>query len=993
MTIKRPTESGFIWAILMAAFLLSGMAGLIYESIWTHYLKLYLGHASYAQTLVLAGFLSGLALGAWWAARLSFSGRNLLRLYAVVEIAIGLMGLFFHASFVAFEQWSFDVVIPQLGSPGLIFTFKWTMALLLVAPQSILLGMTFPLMVGGVLRVFTRHGGRTIASFYFINSLGAGLGVWLSGFLLIGDVGLPGTVLLAAILNLLVGAVVLILARRLSDKAASANAPVAATTPVSRWSENRLGTLLLICAFGTGLASFIYEITWIRMLNLVLGTTTHAFELMLGTFILGLALGSLIIRRYLDRLENPVRVLGMVQLVMALAAATTIAFYNEIFSWMEFLVQGLAKTAAGYTMFNLSSLLICAAVMLPATICAGMTLPLITHTLRSSQGGEAAVGRVYATNTLGSIVGVALVATLLIPLLGLKWALFCGVLVDLALGLTLLRHSAAEQLRQPATIGIVAVILLIGLLIEFNPNRQMSGVYFRGLEASNDQLELLFYRDGPTASVGVQKAADGQYTILTNGKPDAGLRLYGAKPTLDEGTMVLIAAIPLAVAPRMKEVAVVGFGSGITSQTLLQSQRVERVDTIEIEPQMIAGARSFYPRVARVFEDPRSHIHIEDAKTFFSTAGRRYDAILSEPSNPWVSGVGGLFTQEYYRSLQRYLKPDGLLAQWIHTYEFSDVLLISILKALGDNFPYYQIYQLVEGDVLVLASRSPIARPSAAVFDEPELAADLRRVQVHRLADLQVRYLAGRDTLHPYFTLQPVLANSDYFPVVDLGAVKARYLGLNANILEQGRRIEIALQPTQWSQALMRATIKGVPATAAYALEAIGLRKHLQATAGNRKLRIEDSDRKTYSALLRLEALLGRCAVEREQDAFFRDALLFARQTNAYAPPGAFTSFWDRQISSACFEQYSERMQLFVRFLRAVAERDNLKLSRLGQEYLPHLSSVEREYVLFNLLAAEFKLDRGFDIQALMAEVGVEPTEIAVNMLILKSAIRADNPR
>jgi spermidine synthase len=993
MTIKKPTEGSLLWVVLMTAFLLSGMAGLIYESIWTHYLKLYLGHASYAQTLVLAAFLSGLALGAWWAARLSFSGRNLLRLYAMVEVAIGLLGLIFHGSFVAFEQWSFDVVIPQLGSPGLIFGFKWTMALLLVAPQSILLGMTFPLMVGGVLRVFTSQGGRTIASFYFINSLGAGLGVWLSGFYLIGDAGLPGTVLLAAILNLLVGVVVLMVARRLSDKEASENVPTAAASPASKWSEDRLGKLLLACAFGTGLASFIYEITWIRMLNLVLGTSTHAFELMLGTFILGMALGSLIIRRYLDRLTNPVLVLGMVQLVMALAAGTTIAFYNELFTWMEFLMQGLAVTTAGYVMFNLSSLLICAAVMLPATICAGMTLPLITHTLRSSQGGEAAVGRVYATNTLGSIAGVVLVASVLIPLFGLKWALFCGVLVDLALGLILLRHSAAAQLRRPATISIVAVTLLIGLFMEFNPNRQMSGVYFRGLETSDDGSELLFYRDGSTASVAVKKFADGQYTILNNGKPDAGLRLYDAEPSRDEGTMVLIAAMPLAVAPRMKEVAIVGFGSGITTQTLLKSQRVERVDTIEIEPAMVAGARSFYPRVARVFEDPRSHIHIEDAKTFFSTAGRRYDAIISEPSNPWVSGVGGLFSQEYYRSLQRYLKADGLLAQWIHTYEFSDVLLVSILKALGDNFPYYQTYQLVEGDVLVLASRSPIANPSTAVFDEPELAADLRRVQVYRLADLQVRYLAGRNTLHPYFTVQPVLANSDYFPVVDLGAVRARYLGSRARILEQGQRIEIALQPALWSQALMGATIKGVPGTSRYALEAIGMRKHLKGVASDDKIRIKDSDRKTYSALLRLEALLGRCEVERDQDAFFTDALLFARQTNAYAAPGTFTAFWDSQISRACFDQYSERMQLFIRFLRAVAERDNLNISQLGQAYLPHLTTVEREYVLFNLLAAEYKLDRGFDIQALMNEVGVEPTEIAVNMLILKSAVRAGDAR
>jgi spermidine synthase len=988
MTIRKPTEGGLPWVLLMTAFLLSGMAGLIYESIWTHYLKLYLGHAAYAQTLVLAGFLSGLALGAWWAARLSFSGRNLLRLYAIVEIAIGLLGLIFHSSFVAFEQWSFDSVIPHLSSPGLIFGFKWTMALLLVAPQSILLGMTFPLMVGGVLRVFTSHGGRTIASFYFINSLGAAMGVWLSGFYLIADAGLPGTVLVAAFLNLLVGVVVLMLARRLSDFEASENAPTPPSTPVSKWSEDRLGKLLLACAFGTGLASFIYEITWIRMLNLVLGTTTHAFELMLGTFILGMALGSLIIRRYLDRLANPVRVLGMVQLVMALAAGMTIAFYNELFVWMEFLMQGLAKTPAGYVMFNLSSLLICAAVMLPATICAGMTLPLITHTLRSSQGGEAAVGRVYATNTLGSIVGVALVATLLIPLLGLKWALFCGVVVDLALGLLLLSHTGREQLRRPAAIGAVAVILLIGLLVDFNPNRQTSGVYFRNLGASDDGAEILFYRDGPTASIAVKKFPDGHFSILTNGKPDAGLSLYDAPARPDEATMVLIAAIPLAVAPHIREVAVVGFGSGITTQTLLKSQIVERVDTIEIEPNMVAGSRNFYPRVAKVFEDPRSHIHIEDAKTFFSTAGRRYDAILSEPSNPWVSGVAGLFTKEYYQSLQRYLQPDGVVAQWIQTYEFDDTLLMSILKALGDSFPYYQAYQLVDGDLLVLASRVPIAEPTAAIFDEPGLANDLRRVNVYRLADLRVRQLAGRDTVHPFFGVQPVRANSDYFPVVDLGAVRARYLEHNADILEQGQRIENALHAAEWSEALMSSTIKGLPNNSAYALESIGLRRHLEGDAAVSQRPVEDSDRNTYSALLRLEALLGRCAVNREQAAFLADALLFARQTNAFAPPGMFTSFWDRQISGACFEQYSERMQLFIRFLRAVADGDNLNTSQLGTEYLPHLTAMEREYVLFNLLIAEYKLDRGFDIQALMKEVGARPEEIAINMLILKSIMR-----
>jgi spermidine synthase len=965
----------------MVAFLLSGIAGLIYESIWTHYLKLYLGHASYAQTLVLVAFLSGMALGAALAARLSFSGRNLLRLYALVEIAIGLLGIVFHGTFVAFEQWSFDAVIPHLDSPTAIFAFKWSMALLLVAPQSILLGMTFPLMVAGVLRAFTSRGGRTIASFYFVNSLGASLGVWLSGFYLIGEAGLPGTVLVAAMLNLLVGLLVWALARQLTDHEEADEVP----TPVSRWSKTSTGRWLLICAFGTGLASFIYELTWIRMLNLVLGTTTHAFELMLGTFIFGMALGSLFIRSFLDRITDPVRVLGIVQLVMALAACLTIALYNQLFGWMQLLLQGLDNTESGYVMFNLSSLLICAAVMLPATICAGMTLPLTTHTLRKIQGGEAAVGRVYATNTLGSIVGVALVATVLIPLFGLKWALFCGVLVDLALGLALLARPGWSQLRHPSTLAMAAAILLIGILVEFDPYRQVSGVYYRDHVAREDDAELVFYQDGATASVGVVQYPDGQYTIFTNGKPDAGLRLYDEVPAHDESTMALIAALPLATSAQLQEVAVIGFGAGITTQTLLQSERITRVDTIEIEREMVAGARSFYPRVAKVFEDPRSHIHIEDAKTFFSTSGRRYDAILSEPSNPWVSGVGGLFSQEYYAQLQRYLKPNGLLVQWLHTYEFDNVLLISILKALGESFPYYDIYELADGDVLVLASLSPIATPSGAIFDEPALAQELRRVHVNRLADLQIRYLAGRDTLHPYFSLQPVSANSDYFPVVDLGAVRARFLGNYADILEQGRRVEIALDPQGWSQALMNATIEGVPSVSAYSLEVISMQNQVEGKTKQRKLRSGDSDLRAYSALLRLDALLNGCAAQRQSNDFYRDSLLVARQTNSYSAPGTFAAYWQRQLESPCFDHYPERIQLFIRFLKAVALRDNTQISQLGQAYLPHLEAQEREYVLFNLLAAEYKLEGDLDMQALMDEVGGNASEIAVNMLILKS--------
>ena len=274
-----------------------------------------------------------------------------------------------------------------------------------------LLGATFPLMSAGVLRLRRGRTGQSLSLLYFANSLGAAAGVLVAGFYLVGLAGLPGTLLVAAMLNLVVA-----LATFASSVAAAAPAgPDAPRRPPrrrpppdypGRLAPGALGPLLLFTSFGTAVASFIYEIDWIRMLALVLGSATHAFELMLSAFILGLALGALWIRSRIDRLRNPVRTLGVVQWVMGLLALATLPLYVASFDWIATLMTTFARTDHGYVGFTAARYALCLAIMLPATFCAGMTLPLITRTLIRSGSGEAAIGRVYAWNTLGSIVGV-----------------------------------------------------------------------------------------------------------------------------------------------------------------------------------------------------------------------------------------------------------------------------------------------------------------------------------------------------------------------------------------------------------------------------------------------------------------------------------------------------------------------------------------------------------------------------------------------------------
>src|SRR6202795_1094748 len=199
---------------LLAVFVVSGFTGLIYESIWSHYLKLFLGHAAYAQTLVLAIFMGGMALGSWTIAHYSSRIRQLLWGYVLVEGLIGILGVVFHQTFVAAVNFSFASVIPALAAGLLIHAYKWSLAALLVLPQSVLLGMTFPLISGGIIRRWPERAGETLSTLYFTNSLGGSLGILVSGFVLIGIVGLPGTTLTAGLLNVALALGVWLVVRR-----------------------------------------------------------------------------------------------------------------------------------------------------------------------------------------------------------------------------------------------------------------------------------------------------------------------------------------------------------------------------------------------------------------------------------------------------------------------------------------------------------------------------------------------------------------------------------------------------------------------------------------------------------------------------------------------------------------------------------------------------------------------------------------------------------
>lgn len=766
---------------LLFLFAFSGVSGLIYQSVWSHYLGLTLGHAAYAQTLVLAIFMGAMAVGAWLASKKSGQWKNPIAAYALIEGVIGLFGIFFHALFVGYSSFSQDSVLPEL-SQGTAHLYQWFTAALLIFPQCLLLGMTFPLLSAGFIRADQQHDGQALGGLYFSNSLGAAMGALLATFLLLPEIGMPGAMTVAGILNLIVAVGAWYVSRGQTETTVKVEPAIVQKTQANELSSTNFSLLMCVAAGITGATSFAYEIVWVRLLNQALGTTLHSFELMLASFILGLAFGGLWISRKSDRLGDTVRYAGLAQVGMGLAALMSALVFANSFVWVGWLTNVLPHDSEGYALFNLGSAAIALLVMFPAAFFAGMTLPLFTMSLLRSGHGEASIGKIYAANTAGAILGVLLTVHVLVPAIGLHLSLLLAAAADLILGLALLRFVwVGPAGRLPQICGAIGIAALV-IAVQFgrpDPIAQVSGMFRTGKMLDRNNVNVAYLEDGKTSTVSVlHYVKSSAASIVTNGKPDASLTLtLEQEPVSDEVTMIMAASLPLATHPAPKNVGIIGWGSGLTTHTILGSDQLSRVDNVEIEPAMHEGARLFGERVNRAYTDPRSRLIIEDARTYFATGGKKYDIIISEPSNPWVSGVASLFTDEFYQFLGNHLEQKGLLAQWIQSYELSDELLAKMVSALQKTFPYVEVYLTNDFDLIFLASKSPIPALDYTKLQTAQLQMELPRVGLGNKEGFQLRRIGSEKVLQNFVKIAGADGNSDYHPVVALEAPRSRFVG------------------------------------------------------------------------------------------------------------------------------------------------------------------------------------------------------------------------
>ena len=429
--------------------------------------------------------------------------------------------------------------------------------------------------------------------------------------------------------------------------------------------------------------------------------------------------------------------------------------------------------------------------------------------------------------------------------------------------------------------------------------------------------------------------------------------------TIDESTMVLAAAIPLSMHPHPARVANIGFGSGLTTHTLLGTPLVKRLDSIEIEPLMVEAARKgFGPRIGDVFEDPRSHIVYEDAKTFFASNREPYDLIISEPSNPWVSGVASLFSDEFYDRISRYLSADGYFVQWMQVYETNVDVVASVMKALAPHFGAYALYNTDDVDILIIATRgAALPIPDDRLLESPQLRAELERVGVQSVADIRRRKIGDNLTIGPLLQAMTAPANSDFFPYVDLNAPRLRYMRDTAIGLPALTVLPMPFLELLDGDAPLSATAE--PAVNSTLFRDRLVRRALDIRRAVSSDSLDNLDPLSATYLWRIDASRNGCAAGSAQNTWKNAVRNISDETAAYLTAAELDGIWNKVMSSACYRDVTGEHKTWADLLAAVSHRDAPQIVKFGTELLgshPSNSDDDLAYLTTVTAAAEVRM-------------------------------------
>ncbi|MDA7916025.1 fused MFS/spermidine synthase, partial [Verrucomicrobia bacterium] len=603
--------------------------------------------------------------------------------------------------------------------------------------------------------------------------------------------GLAAAMQLAAFVNLAVGAAAIILARKYPTSSSKSEA--ASTEEASPASKKKFNirTAYIVVAT-TGAASMGLEVLSARSLTLVFGGSLQSFALVLMAFILGIGLGSSIIAsprfRWLKKNETTAVLMGSAALLIAL-------YINNVESLIDtyrLIKTGLSATPMGYMMHQLL-VAGCSLVFLgiPAGLL-GAVLPLWIRSGTDSKDDASLasqIGTLLTWNTVGAVVGSLLMGFVLMPVFGLRIS-FAIAALGLALAACLLLKQTGRQEYTMAGGAVTLVILFLFVSGGERWKHILSSGVFRFRETSVREaymdtriaeIELVYFKDAADATVSVEispidREGNTQMALRINGKPDA-------TSSSDLSTQYLLAHIPILAKPDAKDVFVLGFGSGITAGAVL-GHPVENLTIAENCAPVLEAAKHFAPWNNDVLSQPRTTVRNEDARTVLKLEDKMYDIIISEPSNPWMVGVGSVFSQEFYDIANNRLKEGGVFAQWFHLYEMHDGIVLMILRTFASRFPHMEVWDTGAGDIVMLGSQQPWALSDDhfnKMFERAGVKADLEKIGITSPTALWARQFASQRTAFAIPGDGPV--QTDQFPSLEYAAPQSFYLGADSRIL------------------------------------------------------------------------------------------------------------------------------------------------------------------------------------------------------------------
>ncbi len=722
--------------LLLCCFVLSGLSGLVYEVAWTRKLGLIFGSTAIAASICLAAYLGGMAAGSYLWGRLADRMRRPGWAYGAMELGIGAYGLVSLAIF--------DVLQPmrarfwgQLAEPfsGMLDFALVGLALLL---PTMLMGGTLPALLRAV-QSKDCPVQKDVGVFYSANTFGGVAGVAIAGFGLLPQIGLHGSVRFAAVLNLLLGAVVLLMFRRAE----------AAPTVESTNSFSPPAWIPAIVIAVSGFTALFCEVVWTRSLEPIVGSSTWSFSIILTTFLLGLAVGIAIGGRFSMRFPRipPLVLLAASQLFAGLFVSAGLYLLNFLPLWFVTLYGAASGNTAVFLLFQGA---LCGSICLLPAVFTGASFPL-TVASAGARATPGMAGRLYAVNTAGTIAGAFLSGLILIPWMGLRNCFLLASSLSLAMA-ALAVVSASEWpwrvRRIAAAVPVATAAVFVFTAPQWDRVPMMTGVFDSapmilrdGYDRYIERLrsaKVLFYREGYGATVSVFERGN-RRSIALDGRVEAGT---------SAATQTALGHIPAALNRDFHRAFVVGFGSGGTAGCLAL-HGLERVDVADLEPAVFQAAPLFSEVNHNVLSNPRVHTHAADGRSMLVGASEgSYDLILSQPSLPWAPGAAKVFTLDFYRLARSRLRPGGVYGQWFQLYNLNETGVRSMLRTFAEVFPEVLVLTAGRqaGELIMFGSDRPIRidwNRLNALYNSPTSSADLRRVGFSAKGVLLARVLFG----------------------------------------------------------------------------------------------------------------------------------------------------------------------------------------------------------------------------------------------------------